>query len=114
MSEFRMPSLGADMESGKVVQWLVQPGSRIRKGDVIAVVETHKGSIDVEIFEEGVIDALVAAEGEEVPVGGVIARLTTRSARLGSSHRLSRPGPRRLRRRRRRVRPSPRPSPARA
>lgn len=75
MSDFVMPSLGADMESGKLVEWLVKPGDAVRKGDVIAVVETHKGAIDVEIFENGTIAELVAREGETVPVGGVLAQL---------------------------------------
>jgi len=76
MSDFAMPSLGADMESGTVVEWLVKPGAQVHKGDVIAVVETHKGAIEVEIFDEGVIEELLVAEGEEVPVGAVLARLT--------------------------------------
>lgn len=70
-----MPSLGADMESGKVVEWLVGPGSAVKKGDVVAVVETHKGAIEVEIFEEGVISELCADEGDEIPVGAPLARL---------------------------------------
>jgi pyruvate dehydrogenase E2 component (dihydrolipoamide acetyltransferase) len=40
MTDFHMPSLGADMESGTVAEWLVKPGSTVKKGDVIAVVET--------------------------------------------------------------------------
>jgi len=74
MAEFMMPALGADMESGKVVEWLVKPGDRVKRGDVVAVVETHKGAIDVECFLEGVIDELVAI-GEELPVGAVLARV---------------------------------------
>lgn len=74
MADFLMPSLGADMETGKVVQWLVQPGDRVKPGDVVAVVETHKGAIDVEIFLEGVIEGL-AAIGEELPVGAVLAHV---------------------------------------
>jgi pyruvate dehydrogenase E2 component (dihydrolipoamide acetyltransferase) len=74
MADFLMPSLGADMEKGKVVQWLVKAGDRVRPGDVVAVVETHKGAIDVEIFLEGVIDDLVAI-GEELPVGAVLAHV---------------------------------------
>ena len=69
-----MPSLGADMETGKVVQWLVQPGSRVKSGDVVAVVETHKGAIDVEIFLDGVIDNL-APIGQELKVGAVLAQV---------------------------------------
>lgn len=74
MADFLMPSLGADMETGKVVQWLVKPGDRVKPGDVVAVVETHKGAIDVEIFLEGVIEGL-AAIGEELPVGAVLAHV---------------------------------------
>jgi pyruvate dehydrogenase E2 component (dihydrolipoamide acetyltransferase) len=72
MAEFLMPSLGADMETGKVVQWLVKPGDRVKPGDVVAVVETHKGAIDVEIFLDGVIDELVPLD-EALPVGAVLA-----------------------------------------
>jgi pyruvate dehydrogenase E2 component (dihydrolipoamide acetyltransferase) len=75
MSDFLMPSLGADMERGKLVEWLVKPGSKVRRGDVIAIVETHKGSFEVDIFEEGVISELCAEEGDDVPVGGRLARL---------------------------------------
>ena len=38
MTDFLMPSLGADMESGTVAEWLVRPGSRVKKGDVVATV----------------------------------------------------------------------------
>lgn len=74
MADFVMPSLGADMETGKVVQWLVKPGDRVHRGDVVAVVETHKGAIDVEIFLDGVIDALAPLD-VELPVGAVLARV---------------------------------------
>ena len=70
-----MPSLGADMESGKLVQWLVKPGGTVKKGDVIAVVETHKGAFEIDIFEDGVVSELIASEGDELPVGAVLARL---------------------------------------
>jgi pyruvate dehydrogenase E2 component (dihydrolipoamide acetyltransferase) len=74
MAEFLMPSLGADMEAGKVVEWLVKSGDRVKPGDVVAVVETHKGAIDVEIFLDGVIDHLVGLD-EELPVGAVLAQV---------------------------------------
>lgn len=70
-----MPSLGADMESGKLVKWLVEPGSTVKKGDVIAVVETHKGAFEIDIFQEGTIAELCAKEGEELPVGALLARI---------------------------------------
>jgi pyruvate dehydrogenase E2 component (dihydrolipoamide acetyltransferase) len=68
-----MPSLGSDMESGTLVEWRIRPGDRVRRGDIVAVVETQKGAIDVEIFDSGVVDTLVVQPGAEVPVGTVLA-----------------------------------------
>ena len=77
MSDFLMPSLGADMERGTLVEWLVKPGQTVKRGDIVAVVETHKGAIDVEIFEDGVVAELCVPAGTEVPVGGILAHVTT-------------------------------------
>ncbi len=79
LSEFRLPALGADMDEGTVVQWNVVPGDTVTRGQVVAVVETDKGAIDVEIFEDGVIRELVVAPGTKVPVGTVLARLETQA-----------------------------------
>jgi pyruvate dehydrogenase E2 component (dihydrolipoamide acetyltransferase) len=73
MSEFKMPSLGADMEEGTLYEWFFKPGDRVKRGDVIASVETAKGVIDIEIFEDGVITELLIKPGTAVPVGSVIA-----------------------------------------
>jgi pyruvate dehydrogenase E2 component (dihydrolipoamide acetyltransferase) len=78
MGEFRMPSLGADMEAGTLVEWHVKPGDAVKRGDVVAVVETDKGLVDVEIWEGGIIDTLVVPAGSKVPVGTMLA--TTRGA----------------------------------
>ncbi len=75
MSEFLMPSLGADMESGILVEWMVKPGERVHRGDTVAAVETVKGILDIEIYQDGVIDELRIQPGEEVPVGTVLATL---------------------------------------
>jgi pyruvate dehydrogenase E2 component (dihydrolipoamide acetyltransferase) len=72
-----MPSLGADMDSGILLEWRVGPGDRVKRGDIVAVVETSKADIEVEIFEDGVIEELLADEGERVPVGTPIARVAT-------------------------------------
>ena len=74
MADFTMPALGADMETGKVVEWRVKPGDRVHAGDVVVVIETHKGAIDVECFLEGIIDDLVPLD-TELPVGSVLAKL---------------------------------------
>ena len=70
-----MPSLGADMEAGKLVEWLVKPGQQVKRGDVVAVVETQKGAVEVEIWEDGTVDALIVEPGTSVPVGTVLATL---------------------------------------
>ena len=75
MIEFKMPSLGADMEQGTLVEWLKQPGDIIHKGDILAVVETQKGAIEIEVFSDGVLSDCRASPGDRVPVGEVIAIL---------------------------------------
>jgi pyruvate dehydrogenase E2 component (dihydrolipoamide acetyltransferase) len=77
--EFRLPALGADMESATLAQWLKKPGERIRRGDVLAVVETTKGLIDIEAFHDGVLEELVVQPGATVPVGEVLARIASES-----------------------------------
>ncbi|MBI3796804.1 MAG: biotin/lipoyl-binding protein, partial [Deltaproteobacteria bacterium] len=73
MAEFRMPSLGADMDAGTLIQWLVKPGDAVKRGDIIAVVDTEKAAVEIEVFEAGVIQTIVVQEGEKVPVGTVLA-----------------------------------------
>ena len=73
MIEFKMPSLGADMEAGTLVEWLIKPGDKVRRGDIVAVVDTQKGLIDIEVFDEGIVNELVIKEHEKVPVGAVMA-----------------------------------------
>ncbi len=75
MIEFRMPSLGADMEAGILVEWLKLPGEPIHRGDILAVVETQKGAIEIEVFNDGVLRDCRVSPGEKVPVGEVIAIL---------------------------------------
>lgn len=76
MTDFTMPSLGADMAEGTLAEWKVKPGDTVRRGDIVAVVETQKGAIDVEIFADGVIEALLVEPGTTVPVGTVLARVS--------------------------------------
>jgi len=70
-----MPSLGADMDAGTLIEWLVAPGDEVKRGDIVAVVETQKGAIDVEIYESGTVVELVVPVDTEVPVGTVLAYL---------------------------------------
>jgi len=70
-----MPSLGADMDSGVLLAWRVAPGDTVHRGDIVAVVDTDKATIDVEVFEDGVVADLIVEPGREVPVGTVLAHI---------------------------------------
>lgn len=80
MAEFRMPSLGADMVEGTLVEWYVKPGDRVKRGDIIAVVETSKADIEIEVFEDGIIEEILIQEGQKVPVGTVLAMIRPEEA----------------------------------
>ncbi|HET8879080.1 MAG TPA: dihydrolipoamide acetyltransferase family protein [Arthrobacter sp.] len=82
MGDFLMPSLGADMDHGKIVEWLVKPGDYVRRGDLVAVVDTDKTVMDVESFQEGVVADLLVGLGQTVPVGTPLARITQTPAEV--------------------------------
>ncbi|MDP2062984.1 MAG: dihydrolipoamide acetyltransferase family protein [Phaeovulum sp.] len=73
MGVFRMPSLGADMESAKLVEWTVRPGDTVTRGQVVAVVETQKGAIEIECFEDGIVERIDAQVGDTLAVGEPLA-----------------------------------------
>jgi pyruvate dehydrogenase E2 component (dihydrolipoamide acetyltransferase) len=75
MIEFRMPMLGADMEAGTLIEWLKHPGDAVKRGDIIAVVDTEKGAIEIEVFNDGTLDRLMVDAGQKVPVGTVLAHI---------------------------------------
>jgi pyruvate dehydrogenase E2 component (dihydrolipoamide acetyltransferase) len=77
MMEFKLPSLGADMDQGKLLEWKVKPGDAVKRGQVIALVDTSKAAVEVEIWHDGVVQELITKPGETVPVGTVMARLAT-------------------------------------
>jgi pyruvate dehydrogenase E2 component (dihydrolipoamide acetyltransferase) len=74
LADYAMPSLGADMDEGTVIEWLVQAGDTMERGQVIARVETEKSDIDIEIWHNGVVAEIVAGPGATVPVGATIMR----------------------------------------
>ena len=75
-----MPSLGADMEAGTLVEWLKTPGDTVKSGDVVAVVETQKGAIEIEAFESGTIESHLLPVGATVPVGTGLAMIRAADA----------------------------------
>lgn len=75
MIEFKLPSLGADMDKGTLLQWAIRPGDAIKRGQVVAVVDTSKAAVDVESWQEGVVFELLVQPGETIAVGTVLATL---------------------------------------
>ena len=70
-----MPSLGSDMQSAVLIEWLVTPGAEVSRGDVIAVVETDKGAIEIEVFETGRLTRYLVDVDTEVEVGAPLAEI---------------------------------------
>ncbi len=76
-TEVLMPALSPTMEEGALAKWHVKVGDTVRSGDVIAEIETDKATMEVEAVDEGVVEALLVAEGTEaVKVNAPIARLS--------------------------------------
>jgi pyruvate dehydrogenase E2 component (dihydrolipoamide acetyltransferase) len=73
VAEFLMPILTADMSAGTLVAWRKKPGDAITRGDVVALVETDKGLIDIEAFTTGVLEKVLVQPGTTVPTGTVLA-----------------------------------------
>jgi pyruvate dehydrogenase E2 component (dihydrolipoamide acetyltransferase) len=75
MIEFRLPSLGSDMDEGTLVEWHVKPGDRVARGQVVAIVDTAKAAIEVECWHDGVVQELLTEPGSKIPVGTLMALL---------------------------------------
>jgi pyruvate dehydrogenase E2 component (dihydrolipoamide acetyltransferase) len=80
MPEICMPSLGADMESGTLLEWRVAVGDRVTRGAVVGLVETQKATMEIESFVDGIVEALLVEPGTKVAVGTVLARLRAADA----------------------------------
>ena len=87
--EFRLPSLGADMESATLTQWLKKVGDSVHRGEAIAVVETEKGLIDIESFDDGIVTELIVVPGTKVSVGAVLAKLSGEASAGATAPQLS-------------------------
>lgn len=73
MAEIRVPELAESITEGTIAKWLKQPGESVDKGEFIVELETDKVNVEVISEEAGVIQELLAAEGDTVEVGQVIA-----------------------------------------
>jgi pyruvate dehydrogenase E2 component (dihydrolipoamide acetyltransferase) len=68
-----MPKLSDTMEEGVIAKWNVKEGDKVNSGDIIAEVETDKATMDVEVYDSGIILKIFAKEGEAVKLGGKMA-----------------------------------------
>jgi pyruvate dehydrogenase E2 component (dihydrolipoamide acetyltransferase) len=89
--EFKLPALGADMDEGKLLEWKVKPGDAVKKGDVVAIVDTTKAAVDVEIWQDGTVQELLVEPGTTIPVGTVLALLLAPGEKPGEAPRAAAP-----------------------
>ncbi len=71
----QLPRLSDTMEEGVIAKWHIKPGDTVKRGQLIAEIETDKATMEFESFDAGTVLALVAAEGETLPIGATIAVL---------------------------------------
>ena len=70
-----MPKMSDTMTEGVLVTWMAEEGQKVTAGDVIAQVETDKATMDLEVYDDGVLLKRVVGEGDAIPIGGLIAVL---------------------------------------
>jgi pyruvate dehydrogenase E2 component (dihydrolipoamide acetyltransferase) len=85
MIDFKLPSLGSDMDTGTLLEWRVAPGQAVRQGDVLAVVDTSKAAIDIEVWAAGTVHELITQVGQTIPVGTVMARMLAPGEMAGAA-----------------------------
>src|ERR1700710_1780593 len=74
MSEIVMPRLSDSMEEGTILKWLKSDGDAVARGDELVEIETDKANMTYEADQDGTL-AIVAQEGDTLPVGDTIARI---------------------------------------
>ncbi len=83
--EVIMPALGMAQDAGRLVAWLKKPGEPVAAGEALFEVETDKATMEVEAQAPGFLTDVRAAEGEDVPVGRVIARISETAETAGAA-----------------------------
>lgn len=73
MPEITMPRLSDTMEEGTITHWLKKSGDEVKKGDMLAEVETDKATMEIEAYDSGVLEDILVQEGEVAPIGQPIA-----------------------------------------
>ena len=80
MSEVNMPRLSDTMQEGTISRWLKKQGDEIKKGDILAEIETDKATMELEAYDAGILEEILVQEGETVPIGQVVAKIGNGSA----------------------------------
>src|SRR6266480_2540233 len=70
-----MPRLSDSMEEGTILDWLVEEGGEVKRGEPLVEIETDKANMTYEADTDGVLIEVVAKEGDTLPIGEVIARI---------------------------------------
>ena len=73
--EITMPRLSDTMETGTIIKWNVSEGDAVSSGDVVADIETDKATMELSVYDDGMVAKILVGEGETVEVGAVIALL---------------------------------------
>src|SRR5438477_5700424 len=73
MKTVEMPKMGDSMEEGKILRWIKKEGEPVKKGEMLAEVETDKVNIEIEAFASGILRKIIVPEGTAAPVGAKIA-----------------------------------------
>lgn len=83
--EIKMPQLGLTMEEGTVAKWLKQEGDSVKKGDVLLEITTDKLTSEIESEADGVLLKIVAEEGEDIPVKGLLGYIGEPGEQVGQA-----------------------------
>ena len=75
MATITMPQLGESVTEGTILRWMKHPGDRVELDDPLCEIETEKVTAELPSPYAGVMGAIVADEGETVPVGAVLCDL---------------------------------------
>ena len=93
MADVNMPRLSDTMQEGTITRWLKKPGDEVKRGDVVAEVETDKANMEIEAYDSGVLQQILVQEGETAPIGQVIAVISSKKDGTHTSAPSTRPAP---------------------
>lgn len=75
MTEIQMPRLSDTMEEGVISTWRKNVGDQVSRGEVLAEIETDKAIMELEAYDDGVLEKILVEAGATVPIGTPIAIL---------------------------------------